>query len=427
MISWSIEFEALASILNEKKNLAEALGETSKKERLSKEDQKQLRSFLFRVLPEVRILTFEEENLFPEVEKGSDEEKLNILALASLRILKEDEEEAKVDFEAALSSLRLSLPADAFERIRKAVSKEIEIGDDVKEIPDYYNSLVLGIPEFLFTLLSTTLKPDEIAKSIFALQGPATLYGIPDLQKDPDFEKNHPELDSYPLASGFSLFRPKAGSSFGELLHDNSLVLITRIAAESLDVLPSVGISPRILLWGEDNLSSLFFLSEKEKDVFGTEIVSAVKNSRRAEFLSDRVKELGLSSVRLLPTTLPLIKTYEKLASFDFVVARNASCSYGLSPMDPTSLINIEEKDLDKMVQEEMDELTEMSLFVKPEGQLVFQTFTFDRKTTADITKKFLSRNPLFELVNETTLLPRKENSIGGYYALFRRKKVEAK
>jgi 16S rRNA C967 or C1407 C5-methylase (RsmB/RsmF family) len=95
--------------------------------------------------------------------------------------------------------------------------------------------------------------------------------------------------------------------------------------------------------------------------------------------------------------------------------------------MDPTSLINIEEKDLDKMVQEEMDELTEMSLFVKPEGQLVFQTFTFDRKTTADITKKFLSRNPLFELVNETTLLPRKENSIGGYYALFRRKKVEAK
>ena len=84
--------------------------------------------------------------------------------------------------------------------------------------------------------------------------------------------------------------------------------------------------------------------------------------------------------------------------------------------------IIFDEKTLDGLIENELNELVDVTQYLSDSGKLVYCVPTFDIKETMLIVHKFLEIKKDFKLVKECTYFPfEKDNSVF-YYAVFEKK-----
>ena len=145
--------------------------------------------------------------------------------------------------------------------------------------------------------------------------------------------------------------------------------------------------------------SHLAALLEDEGDIEAVDI-----NSERMEILKNRLKLLGITSVKLTQTDAKIL--HDKIETrYDKILLDPPCSGSGTYSSRPEIKWRVKQRDLRWYINLQRDLLNEASKIVKREGIIVYSTCSLYREENHEIISSFLGNHNNFSLVEATPML----------------------
>ena len=136
--------------------------------------------------------------------------------------------------------------------------------------------------------------------------------------------------------------------------------------------------------------------------------------------IKDCLAQYGLTNVKLIDCeNLEIDKCLENKVKTFFVCPRS-SFLLGLYER-ADHFLRLDEKDLNKLQETELNDLEAASKFVKKDGELVYFVTTFCHQEGNKVKEKFLTKHPEYSLVKDKQLYPFDKYQTMLYFAVFKK------
>ena len=300
---------------------------------------------------------------------------------------------------------------------KNAFLKEAVNSKKVARTPRTYLSCITNIPEWIIKMLHTQYGRDYGLNTIHALFKMPKQFAV--LNKVMG-EVSEEELSSYRLIEP-ELYEYKSKTSIrkDQLVRESKLLPLQKAEFEMVKALPE----------GE-NLAVAFYFEEKNsiyvafinKYLTGTNKVSLASNNPHLNpDLYSKIKPLKKEKLDIYESSeTELIAHLSEKQDIFVLLPKNSNLE--MLRRTPEYGIIFDEKTLDGIIENELNELVDSTQYVADNGKLVYCVPTFDIKETMLIVHKFLEIKKDFKLVKENTYFPfEKDNSVF-YYAIFEKK-----
>lgn len=129
-----------------------------------------------------------------------------------------------------------------------------------------------------------------------------------------------------------------------------------------------------------------------------------------------------IHSMDLFESGMDEMLTHVAASSCDKVLLIAESSSLGLVRRKPAVLLTLKREHLDSIISRQKSDLEEASIFVKPDGILLYAVFTYNRKESNAVIEDFIARHPEFELLEEKQIFSYEAPSDGVYYARMKKR-----
>lgn len=300
---------------------------------------------------------------------------------------------------------------------KNAFLKEIINSKKISKTPRTYLSCITNLPEWIIKMLHTQYGRDYGLDTIHAIFKMPRQYAVlnkilGDVKEEElsEFKLIEPELYEY---------KSKTSIRKDVLVRESKLMPIQKAEFDMVKSLPD----------GE-NLAVTFYFEEKNsiyvsiinKYLNGTNKVSLASNNPRLNpDLYSKIKPLKKERLDIYESTETELIAHLSEKQDIFVLLPKSS-NLEMLRRTPEYGIIFDEKTLDGLIGNELNELVDVTQYLSDSGKLVYCVPTFDIKETMLIVHKFLEMKKDFKLVKECTYFPfEKDNSVF-YYAVFEKK-----
>lgn len=334
-----------------------------------------------------------------------------------------DEKESLTYLVNKLSLYQVKFDDTIKENFKKAIEdknaflKEIINSKKISKTPRTYLSCITNLPEWIIKMLHTQYGRDYGLDTIHAIFKMPRQYAV--LNKILG-EVKEEELSEFKLIEP-ELYEYKSKTSIRKdvLVRESKLMPIQKAEFDMVKSLPD----------GE-NLAVTFYFEEKNsiyvsiinKYLNGTNKVSLASNNPRLNpDLYSKIKPLKKEKLDIYESTETELIAHLSEKQDIFVLLPKSS-NLEMLRRTPEYGIIFDEKTLDGLIENELNELVDVTQYLSDNGKLVYCVPTFDIKETMLIVHKFLEMKKDFKLVKECTYFPfEKDNSVF-YYAVFEKK-----
>ena len=422
MADYIPELYALISILSEQKTYGEALFKVNQEEQLSQAGKKKFSENVLGVLRHYFCLSFECLDLLPYA-KDSEEHILSLIPLFELRYHKDSNvDEIYACYHDAFMKERLMGDVKHnFKILLEATKKPFKIPDEVKSSPYLYNSLVLEIPDFFLKRLSKDYSAQNALNIASYLHKKSYNFFAPALTCNQEELLSNDAFENVSLDDGSILYSTNKPVSIKEV-RNKGLYPLGYLEALAYSKLPVPSLQPKILLTGLESGYQLLPLCLKTLDTFESKVDAIYQDALSYRGAVDVMKKYQLKNAHIINTKLSLIKTYVKDHYYDVVVSFGRDCKLGLARRMPSVLPCLREQDFLKSKKRQLEDLLEMSTFVKEGGHLLFINHALDKEESNEVISSFLSLRKDFTVVMKEMVFPNIMDCDAGFYAILKRK-----
>lgn len=199
----------------------------------------------------------------------------------------------------------------------------------------------------------------------------------------------------------------------------NNLVFVEDEASQLLVKKLSLEINDTCLLVNEERGALAIDMAMNMKDV--GQIHVSTKNIVDSNGVKAMANRFKIHSLDVFDSTISQLITHVENESCDKVLFIADSSSLGLVRRKPDVLLTLKRENLDSIISNQKEQLSEVSKFVKNGGLLEYAVFTYSRKESKEIIDDFLKNNTEFSLVEDRQIFTYEAPSDGVYYALLKR------
>lgn len=416
MNDFAPEMMMLRRILVEKKSFQESYFMAKVNERLSSLGKERLKSRTLGVLRHYQSLSFEVGEIASSVKKDSDIYLLLLIALYVIRHEKTDIESVKKMFFLTFERLRIyGNSEETWEEVKNEATKPFTIPQEVKNSPYIYNSLQLEIPAFLLKKLSKNRTGKEAVRIALSLRGKAYhYYGVVSGGKAKDNRLEEIDLGAW------KIYKSEKRLTISEC-NELGLYPVSFTEQACFSQIDNESISPKVLMNGCQDALTYVTISKLYSDMFESEIYPVYYDAVSFRLAKDVNKKYSLNNSHIMLADSKMIKTYLDMFSFDLVFSFNQDSKIGLSRMKPEIVPTVSEKTVSESVKKEYETLVDSSMFVKPNGKLVFFNNSLLADECDDVINMFLKKNRDFVVLKDEYIFPYSNDAEGGYYAIMRK------
>lgn len=370
-------------------------------------------------------LSFEERMLFSSYKPFSSELLLNVLVLFHLRYEKNvDKNKLKEGYLETIRLKNLLLKGDdAFSLMEEASQTPFVLPEVVKSIPSLYEALSLEIPQDIYTDLVASFGKEKTRKLVASLEKkPLLAYGLVDettAKKEYDRDK---DFIAYDVLGDREVLYTYLGDEkkIGEEIKQKRLFSLSFLQASALSNLSFPLLSSSFLyLNGCPSLLSLYSAFQSEK-VSGMTL-ALFDDEKSVQKAKEEKKRYQLSSYNLLVSSNALLKTYASPESFDLVTVSGLDSKNSI-PQSCFALPFLRKEQLLLNQKKILSAMEEGVYFVKKGGYLLYLAHSYLRLETDEVLKTFCFKHPEFETILVHKVFYEIEKTVGGYYAILRRK-----
>lgn len=141
----------------------------------------------------------------------------------------------------------------------------------------------------------------------------------------------------------------------------------------------------------------------------------------KAQLIEQNVTRLGLTNVTITTEDAAQLAEKYPAESFDRILLDAPCTGWGVVARKPEIKYFTSAEKQDALIQIQMSLLDVASTLVKTGGILVYSTCTLNKGENEVQVKKFLTRHPAFQLLDESILLPHTYQTDGFYIATLRK------
>ena len=418
-----LALRALKEIIDEKNSFQIVLERILNEYNLSNEDKKLLRLDVLGSIRHFYFLRYEITTAFPEFESDADEIYLLILALHEIRYHSKKIALYQTIESTATASEYLSLrltASDISAKLTFLSTHKTKIPDDLKKDPYAYNSLFFSMPSWLIRMWADQYGDEQTMNILLTSQRRAPQWLA--------INQSAAERDSYSADPRFTLSTEVAGglmyncpgpcSEIPEVRQGNLFVqdLSLQYLLERLDypyqakslhigaVTGGVAANLGLKLQGKNGSVEAIFADEKRY--------------RRGKYLLQRI---GVKNCQCYLGSLKMLKTYAPYGEHDLVVVTPPNSYLGQIRKRPDIPLTLKKEDLQTVIALEREYLREASLFVAPDGVLVYAVQTMNLREGDQLIKEFLEETSAFVLMKSRQIFPIDFNADGLYFAVLKR------
>jgi 16S rRNA (cytosine967-C5)-methyltransferase len=128
------------------------------------------------------------------------------------------------------------------------------------------------------------------------------------------------------------------------------------------------------------------------------EVISVDLHQHKVRLINDNARRLGLENIKTSVSDSRRLQEKFKVESFDRILL-DAPCSgLGVMRRKPDMKYTKTEKDIERLSEIQQDLLTSVTPLLKKGGTLVYSTCTVDKEENEYTVRKFLEKNPDFEV-----------------------------
>ena len=150
------------------------------------------------------------------------------------------------------------------------------------------------------------------------------------------------------------------------------------------------------------------------------EILSCDIYKHKLRLMEKTVERLGITSIRLKQQDASIFDP--SLESFADAVIADVPCSgLGVIRRRPEIKLRITESRIRELSLLQYKILENASLYVGPQGRLLYSTCTISELENEEVVRKFLQENRGFSVLSERQILPDSDGSDGFYYCVLKR------
>lgn len=200
----------------------------------------------------------------------------------------------------------------------------------------------------------------------------------------------------------------------------NNYIFVEDEASQLLVNSLNIDINDTCLLLCGDRITMALDMAMKLKDL-GT-VHTCTDNIVDFNSLRNMSNRFKLHSLDIFESNVSQLITHVGKETCDKVLFVAKSSSLGVVRRRPDVLLTLKRNELDEIINNEKQELSEVSDFVKSGGLLEYAVFTYSRKESTEVIEDFLSKHEDFELLNDRQIFSFEAPSDGVYFALLRRK-----
>lgn len=307
-------------------------------------------------------------------------------------------------------------------RIRDLGGVQLKISDRENEILVKRLAINYSYPEWVCKMISKHFGFKKAYKTIassrksvkLALNVNTFLTSAEDLIDD------YPDLFEKGILSDNTL-RFKGKDKLIELEpFKNNYIFVEDEASQLLVNSLNIDINDTCLLLCGDRITMALDMAMKLKDL-GT-VHTCTDNIVDFNSLRNMSNRFKLHSLDIFESNVSQLITHVGKETCDKVLFVAKSSSLGVVRRRPDVLLTLKRNELDEIINNEKQELSEVSDFVKSGGLLEYAVFTYSRKESTEVIEDFLSKHEDFELLNDRQIFSFEAPSDGVYFALLRRK-----
>lgn len=150
------------------------------------------------------------------------------------------------------------------------------------------------------------------------------------------------------------------------------------------------------------------------------EILSCDIYEHKLQLMKKTLERLGITSIRLKQQDA---STFDpSLESFADAVIADVPCSgLGVIRRRPEIKLKMTESRIRELSLLQYKILENASLYVSPEGRILYSTCTISEQENEGVVRKFLQKNRRFSVLSECQILPDSDGSDGFYYCVMKR------
>lgn len=386
----------------------------------SQEESFLIRDSLKSIVNRYYFLLWEQSKLIP-LEKNELKDYF-VCALGQYHYVREiDEERLLAYFNEDLSFLNPDVsPADLYQAIVKLGGSPLPISERENEILTKRLSVNYAYPEWVVKMMGKHFGIKHAYKAIassrksiqLALNCNIFLTNRDRLLESGLFEKGK-------LASNTLRYSGKEKLIDLDAFHKN-LIFVEDEASQMLVEKLNLEPGDEALLIADDRGTVALDMAMRMRDVGCIHVAAAnIFNYNSSRSIANRFK---IHSMDLFQSGMDEMLTHVPESSCDKVFLIAESSSLGLVRRKPAVLLTLKRDQLDAIISKQKSDLEEASLFVKPDGMLLYAVFTYDRKESYAVIEDFLTRHSEFELLEEKQIFSYEAPSDGVYYACMKKR-----
>ena len=412
MTKSEILLKGLKEIIQNKTPFLNAINLVSTSYSLNEKEKQQLKKELSSILKNYQKLFYEATFLFPTYSYISDEILLVIITIKFLRD-KEDIKKVQSNYNSAITTYRLSLDAkDKFEEIVSRAKLPFVLEDRVKDDSILYNSIMLELPKFFLEKLLLEYSFKDILLISKKLQNNSPFYFL----KNKDYLEKKIDLESKEI-NNIVYYQTNNFANAKDYLKKNIIYPITKVELELISKINILNVMPNILITGENTHAITNFFDSTYSHLKPKIMkVNSIENSIELE-------KIKLKHTTNLTSTFELLKTYLVNYSYDFVIYKGNDIKIGKASIYPNILPVLSESDFKESFENQLNNLTTISMFVNKNGLLLFYNYSLTKEENTNVVNSFLSNNIEFSLVEKESIISEETDFIGCFFILKRNAK----
>ena len=412
MTKSEILLKGLKEIIQNKTPFLNAINIVSTSYSLNEKEKQQLKKELSSILKNYQKLFYEATFLFPTYSYISDEILLVIITIKFLRD-KEDIKKVQSNYNSAITTYRLSLDAkDKFEEIVSRAKLPFVLEDRVKDDSILYNSIMLELPKFFLEKLLLEYSFKDILLISKKLQNNSPFYFL----KNKDYLEKKIDLESKEI-NNIIYYQTNNFANAKDYLKKNIIYPITKVELELISKINILNVMPNILITGENTHAITNFFDSTYSHLKPKIMkVNSIENSIELE-------KIKLNHTTNLTSTFELLKTYLVNYSYDFVIYKGNDIKIGKASVYPNILPVLSESDFKESFENQLNNLTTISMFVNKNGLLLFYNYSLTKEENTNVVNSFLSNNSEFSLVEKESIISEETDFIGCFFILKRNAK----
>ena len=345
-------------------------------------------------------------NLFKKIvdEKDSLTYLVNKLSLFQIKY----DDEVKANFKKSLEN-------------KNGFLKEVLSTKKGNKNPLTYLSCITNLPEWIIKMLNSQYGRAYGIETIHSLFKMPKQFAIKNTLfceiKEGELSENYKEIET-----NFYEYKSKTSIRKDFLIRDARFLPIQKAEYEMIKFLPNLE-GKCITFYFEEKNSIYVALINKYLNS-GNKLSLASNNPHLNPDLYARIKPLKKENLDIYESSeSELIAHLSEKQDLFILLPKNSNLE--LLRRTPEYGIIFDEKTLDGLIENELNEILDVGQYVADGGKLVYCVPTFNIKETMLVVNKFLNKNKNFSLIKESTYFPfEKDNSVF-YFAVFEKKAAD--